>query len=248
MALARMQDLGGYRVVVDRNEDVDEVVRHVTQRAGDYYEVKRVTDYRDEGRETTGYRAIHVILQRDGCLIELQVRSKRQHGWAEAVERAANRTGFGLKDGEGPPEIVLYFKKASDALSELDQARQPSAAVIAEVGQLEQHLAEYLREPPALEQFAITPKSYATKENNWLLVYDWREGKRVHWMDCGSDAARAAEMFSEKEQQYPDYEVVLIGSDSEKTIEWTHAHYFGRSPDDLDPHGVLQQLRDLQNV
>ena len=41
------------------------------------------------------------------------------------------------------------------------------------------------------------------------------------------------------------YEVVLIGSDSEETIQWTHAHYFGRSADDLDPHGVIAELDDI---
>lgn len=64
-------------------------------------------------------------------------------------------------------------------------------------------------------------------------------------MDCGTDCVDAARKYSEIERRYPwrdGYEVVLFGSDSTNTIEWTHAHYFGRSADDLDPHNIFVEL------
>lgn len=248
MALARMQDIGGCRLVVDSQSDVDSALAAVERRAAPHYEVVRVTDYRRDGRQRTGYRAIHVMLRRDGFVIELQIRTRRQHAWAEAVERAANRTGYKLKDGEGPDDLVDYFRVASDCLAELDDGRRPSTELLAQFRAGERTLPTFFRELPAVHTagFAVKSKTLSTRENNWLLVYDWKGGQPERWMDCGTDCVEAARTYSDYERRYPwrdGYEVVLIGSDSQDTIQWTHAHYFGRSADDLDPHGVLQELR-----
>jgi hypothetical protein len=241
-----MQDIGGCRLVVDGRADVDHVSQQLHNRALPHYVIQRTADYRDDGRQDTGYRALHLIVKRDGLQLEVQLRTRRQHGWAEAVERVANRTGYRLKDGEGPSDLIRYFKTASDCLCDLDNMRLPNSSQISDLRRYGNALRRHLREPAEGEHFAISPKSYSTRENNWILVYNWRTGQREHWMDCGPDARQAARTLSEYEFRFPwrdGYEVVLIGSDSEKTIEWTHAHYFGRTPDDLDPHGVLAELQ-----
>lgn len=247
MSLARMQDIGGCRLVVDSQADVDSAAESIQKRSTPGYEVVRVTDYRREGRQTTGYRALHIIVRRDECLLEIQVRTRRQHAWAEAVERAANRTGYPLKDGVGPQALVEYFRHASECLAELDDERRLDPASVSRFHSNEAAIAEYLPAvPEGSTGFQVKKKSLTTRENNWLLVYSWKDGKPVHWMDCGTDCLAAAKTYSEWEHRYPwaeGFEVVLIGSDSLETIEWTHAHYFGQSPDDIDPHGVLYELR-----
>jgi hypothetical protein len=248
MELARMQDLGGCRIVVDENADAEKAVAAITRRSSPHYEVVRVTDYRGEGRQTTGYRAIHVIVRRDGYLLEIQVRTRRQHGWAEAVERAANRTNVALKDGDGPPALVNFFKHTSDCLAALDDGKRLQDGALAEFRRHDAAVAPYFPHDSnkTAPKFAVSPKTVTTRENNWLLVYDWRSGSQYRWQDCGTDPLEAARMYSKSEREFPwreGYEVVLIGSDSRDTIEWTHAHYFGRSVDDIDPHGVLDELR-----
>jgi hypothetical protein len=60
-----------------------------------------------------------------------------------------------------------------------------------------------------------------------------------------TDAEVAASQYGDWERKYPfedGYEVVIIGADSAETIRHTHAHYFGRSPNDIDPHGHFQEL------
>jgi ppGpp synthetase/RelA/SpoT-type nucleotidyltranferase len=247
MDLARMQDIGGCRLVVDTQADVDAALLSIERRAAPHYEVVRVTDYRRGGRQLTGYRAVHVILRRDGFLVELQLRTRRQHGWAEAVERAANRTEHKLKDGDGPAELVEFFRVASDCLSEVDDGRRPSKSTLEAFRRGYRSLPTYFRDLPDTHAggIAVRTKSFSTRENNWLLIYNWTTGQSERWMDCGTDCVEAARTYSEYERRYPwrdGYEVVLIGSDSRDTIEWTHAHYFGRSADDLDPHGVLGEL------
>lgn len=248
MNLARMQDVGGCRIVVNTHAEVDAAISAIQKRSTPWYEVIRTTDYRRDGRQTTGYRAVHVIVRRDECLLEIQIRTRRQHGWAEAVERAADRTGFRLKDGDGPSQLVEHFRFASDLLAELDDDRALSMESRTRFEAGEKAIATFLPDVPhdVASGFRVTSKSLSTRQNNWLLVYSKEEGRPIHWMDCGTDPVSAAQRYSEWEREYPwrnGYEVVLIGSDSRDTIEWTHAHYFGRSLDDIDPHGVLLELR-----
>ena len=72
----------------------------------------RVRDCRDEPA-MSGYRAVHVIVMRDGRMIEIQLRDPKEHEWALAVERTGARSGIGLKEGEGPDDLKEYFRLAS---------------------------------------------------------------------------------------------------------------------------------------
>jgi len=76
----------------------------------------RIRDTRDEPAES-GYRAVHVIVVRDGRRIEIQLRMPREHEWAVAVERTGIRLGIGLKEGEGPDDLKEYFRLAGQGLS-----------------------------------------------------------------------------------------------------------------------------------
>lgn len=64
--------------------------------------------------------------------MEIQLRTPGQHEWAEAVERIAARSGFLLKDGEGPPELLTYFDLAAwgiavdEAGEEIDERLMPA--------------------------------------------------------------------------------------------------------------------------
>jgi Region found in RelA / SpoT proteins len=120
----------------------------IVRRAAPHYEIVRVADYRRDGKQVTGYRAVHVILKREGFVVELQIRTRRQHAWAEAVERAANRTGFKLKDREGPVELVGFFRVTCDCLAELDDGRRPRASQLEEFRAGHLLLPSYFRDLP----------------------------------------------------------------------------------------------------
>ena len=52
-----------------------------------------------------GYRAVHVIVEMSGKMVEIQVRTTFQHIWAEISEKYADLYGSDIKYGGGADEI-----------------------------------------------------------------------------------------------------------------------------------------------
>jgi putative GTP pyrophosphokinase len=118
--LSNMSDIGGCRAVLQDRDQVDGVVRRIRK---NWPVHGRVRDTRDDPAPS-GYRALHVIVVRDGRRIEIQLRDPREHEWALAVERTGARLGIGLKEGEGPADLKEYFRLASLGMY-LDSVDQP---------------------------------------------------------------------------------------------------------------------------
>lgn len=111
-SLSNMGDIGGCRALLDTRDQVDGVVRRIRK---NWTVHGRIRDMRDEPAES-GYRAVHVMVVRDGRRIEIQLRDPREHEWALAVERTGARLGIGLKEGQGPAELKEYFRLASSGM------------------------------------------------------------------------------------------------------------------------------------
>lgn len=134
MKLARMQDVGGCRAVLASSAEVDAVADRIRRN----WEVARERDHR-QSPEATGYRALHLIVTRSAPdegtprLIEIQLRTRGQHVWAEEIERVAARTKYPLKDGRGPEELLEYYRVAAEliALTEPGELRAPDAVLAA---------------------------------------------------------------------------------------------------------------------
>ena len=92
--LAEMQDIGGLRIVSDMDLDgQDNIVRKIV----DAFPVARVIDRRID--PSHGYRAVHVIATVDERRVEIQVRTKLQDLWAQAMERLADEVGREIRYG-----------------------------------------------------------------------------------------------------------------------------------------------------
>lgn len=111
--LARMEDIGGCRAILPGGRSE---ITGVVQRIDRNWDVKRLRDYITEPK-TTGYRGVHIVVERDGQRIEIQLRTIGQQTWADAVERTAGRLRLPLKDGEGHPELVEYFRLAAEGIA-----------------------------------------------------------------------------------------------------------------------------------
>jgi hypothetical protein len=245
--LARMQDLGGCRAIVETAPEIILAADRI-RRCGPYYQIVRESDYRAHGRADTGYRALHLIALREDRQIEIQLRTVRQQAWAEAVERAANRSQFDLKSGYGPEEMLEFFRLASHALHALDCGKSVPASHRAKLRELKREVVGHMAPidtaaRPA--QAKLRRREFSTRLNNWLIVYDWRASRFAGWSDLGPDTAEAAKKYASFERRYSyedGYEVVLVGADSTDTIKRTHAHYFGKDPNDFDPLNLFDPI------
>lgn len=94
--LSRMQDIGGCRAVLSTDSKGSLYVLY--RLVCDHWAsaVKRHSDYVETPRPS-GYRAIHVIVEQDGHLIEIQLRTQRMHQWAQIVEGLGDALGENYK-------------------------------------------------------------------------------------------------------------------------------------------------------
>lgn len=242
--LTQLQDIGGNRVIVDTNADVEALRRFLRERlkATSDISLHRETDYRTLGRDDTGYRALHLILEKDKVKIELQIRSRAQHYWGEAIERTSVIYGHHLKENEGNREVIDYFKTLSHVFFELESSREPTPQekmALDEQRELAESIIERTRQGKLLYSrvndsilYTLTTveKSRKTPINNWILVFDWNTGEFVNWKSISRNPLEAYSSYTAMESQYGEldgFEVVLVGSSDVSMIKRTHSHYFG---------------------
>lgn len=113
MDLSRMEDVGGVRAILPTQKHVDEVVERLALR----WNLRRVRRYvtgATPGPKADGYRAVHVVVDKDGHFIELQLRTPWQDVWAQSVEQDTRRLRAGLKFGAGPDDLREYYRLTSE--------------------------------------------------------------------------------------------------------------------------------------
>ncbi len=242
--LSQLQDIAGCRVIVRDNLQVEQVHRYLVKELGATSDVRiqRTSDYRERGRDTTGYRALHLILERDGCCIEVQIRSRIQHFWSENIERTSVIYGHLLKEGDGDELVIRYFQKLSDTFYEYECGRSPGSEMLLEIESLHRQSLEKIMasdKGATIDSYTHEGiiKTLADKErgrngqlNNWILIFNWNIGSFVAWDIVDHDASSAVKKYQDYESLYREsegYEVVLIGSSDIKTVRNTHSHYFG---------------------
>lgn len=253
--LTQLQDIGGLRIIVANNAAVDELndFLELQIESSDQMQSIRTTDHREKGKDVTGYRALHKIISRDGVTLEIQVRSRIQHYWAENIEKTSVISQTHLKEGEGAPEILEYFKTLSDifyevengrALSNVDRVsferKRQAAEFEIEKSRLNRLLSSFIDED-VIKTLSSKESSGRHSLNNWLLVFNWNSGNFVSWDEVDRDPIKASDKYSSYEKMFKSedgYEVVLIGSSDIATVRETHSHYFGISP----PDNILESL------
>ncbi len=243
--LSQLQDIGGTRVIVEQNKDVEELVNFLKDRFETSKDLRivKLTDYRGEGREDSGYRAYHLILERDGYKMELQIRSKIQHYWAETIERTSIIYGQHLKELQGHSDVIEYFKKLSDLFYEIEAGRSPSTQLRIKVEELRIKSEEIIQNSDEKNVFNSYVNEGITKDlekkekslgisglNYWIFVFNWNIGSFIVWDLITNDPTGAIQKYVEYENKYTSdngFEVVLVGSSKVATLRQTHSHYFG---------------------
>jgi (p)ppGpp synthase/HD superfamily hydrolase len=144
MKLDQMQDVGGCRAIFASLDEVDEAARLIRTYGSNRWEIRQWSDYRQDGRSDTGYRALHIVVVRSERLIEIQLRTMRQHAWAETVERVDALTHHHVKEGRAPDEFKEYFFLASDGFHARDTGIGVSPAHRRRFRQLHATVGQYV--------------------------------------------------------------------------------------------------------
>ena len=113
--LAGLEDIGGCRAVVPGPREAEALGRRIRRNWSQAF-TREPRDYVENPKDI-GYRAVHFVVVRDERAVEVQVRTRVQQQWAEAIEALdARRADLNLKDGDGPPDIIEYFATAGEVL------------------------------------------------------------------------------------------------------------------------------------
>ncbi len=113
--LTQIQDIAGCRIVVPDIAEQDRIVSLLPDLGGNV----SVADRRN--KPSNGYRAVHVIYKIDGKPIEIQVRTRLQHLWAEWSEKLSDLFDPGIKYGKGPEVLIQSLTAISVALANFEK-------------------------------------------------------------------------------------------------------------------------------
>lgn len=133
--LTQVQDIAGCRIVVRDIAEQNRVAGLMNLTFTDCTIVDRRTT------PSHGYRAIHAIVTMDGKPVEIQIRTERQHRWAEISEKFADTIDPRIKYGSGPAEQTNLLMRLSGLIAELEVVETQSAAARGEIAELRRTLA-----------------------------------------------------------------------------------------------------------
>ncbi len=128
MPLSSMEDIGGIRAVLPSQAASDEVARRLRKN----WKVHRYRDYVREPKES-GYRALHLIVVKQGVKIEVQLRTVLQDFWANQVERDSRYLRVDFKSGAGHDAVHAYYLSMSELLKMREVSEEPTEDFMVEL-------------------------------------------------------------------------------------------------------------------
>lgn len=126
--LSQMQDIAGCRIIVSDIAAQDNVIARLVE----LFDHTNVVDRRRN--PSHGYRAVHVIVNHRGKLVEIQVRTVLQDRWAAFSERLSDQVDASIKYGGGDEQLVSYLNRMSEVSLNIEMAlnRKDIAAMVVE--------------------------------------------------------------------------------------------------------------------
>lgn len=257
MQMARMQDIGGLRAVVNNINEVNKIYKI-------YSEIKLTHELSGEDNYITnpkesGYRSLHLIYKYknplnpvyDGLCVELQIRTKLQHAWATAVETIGTFLDQSLKSSEGSQEWLDYFKVVSAAFSHLEKCptnKNFSHMKFINICEIVKQKTQQLDVIRKLSSFSIATEAIEKQKvqgNYHIILLDAKE-KTVKITSFGKTRIEEANYeYSRIEssiQEDADKQVVLVATNSVKALKKAYPNYF------LDTKEFISALRKVERL
>lgn len=255
MQLARMQDIGGLRAVVETIDKVRNLERsYLNSRFN--HELVGQKDYIGSPK-VTGYRGIHLVYkykndrvpEYDGLQLELQIRTKLQHTWATAVETMGTFLNHALKSSEGPKEWLNFFSLTSSAFSYIETCPLvPSYESLSEKETFNAVIEQENRLDVInkLQAFSIATDRISSDKQpgSYHLIELNIHEKTVSIRSYGKRKLDAAnEDYTHVERQISDgapLQVVLVSAGPVESLRRAYPNYF------LDTDTFILQIRQIQ--
>ncbi|HZE72071.1 MAG TPA: hypothetical protein VE135_21390 [Pyrinomonadaceae bacterium] len=121
--LTQVQDIAGCRLVVSDLASQEQVVASVRS----LFDKVTVVDRR--AQPSHGYRAMHVIAECEGKVVEIQIRTSLQHLWAEQSEKTADLFDPAIKYGGGRGDFQELLLKSSRLIADLEENEAELASI-----------------------------------------------------------------------------------------------------------------------
>lgn len=235
MQLARMQDIGGIRVVAMNMQTVREIEEFYKNGTKAFTLVSGGKDYINYPKES-GYRSVHMTFKCNKVFsIELQIRTIIQHAWATAVETMGTFLDHSLKSSEGPEEWLNFFSLASSAFAVMEstpRATQHDKFSAEELFELLFKKEKELDVLNKLDGFRVATKHIKDdkKKGHYHLVtlnLDTRMAKIQSYAPKDVDLANIE--YSNKEElvnKGENIQVVLVSSKSISSLKKAYPSYF----------------------
>lgn len=249
MSLARMQDIGGCRAVLDNVQQVREVVRSFRESSVKHTLVN-FKDYIDQPKES-GYRGVHLVYRYNSdrnqtfnnLQVELQIRSRIQHCWATAVETVGTFLSQSLKSSEGEDEWLDFFSYTSSAFAFIEETSPKSGhederAVLGKVRAYKQHLA-VVEKLGSYGQALRTIEENTSSDAYYLMVLRPSFGTLEISGYRRQELDRATDEYIQAERRVAEElgsEAVLVKTESLFALRSAYPNYF------LDTQRFLAEL------
>lgn len=243
MALARMHDIAGARVILDDCIALRRLVERLdTSRTR--HEVVRDYDYLSKPKPD-GYRSLHRVyrfkgtgptVDHDGLLVEVQLRTRTQHAWATAVETVGTFLRQQLKRREGDQDWLSFFRHVGSAFAHLE-GENPDP----KIEYTREQLFEYVREESKrigvkkrLTAFAKAIEYSSLRSNRGVFLLHLRAGAEgddalaldVRSFPLKEFALAEAEYRRMEESAGASDDVVLVSAATTNGLRRAYPNYF----------------------
>jgi hypothetical protein len=105
-------------------------VYRVRRRLQKSWTVVRERDYIAKPKDDD-YRALHLVVRRASLSIEVQLRTRGQDLWANAIEEAGRQTGIEFKFGEGPENERTVLAGVAAMIAAIEEGKVSATELLA---------------------------------------------------------------------------------------------------------------------
>lgn len=243
MSLARMQDIGGIRIILNSVNEIRNLHASLIQKSKSHTAELPPNDYIISPKPD-GYRSLHQVFkyksrsypELDGMRIEVQLRTKIQHAWATAVETLGIIEKSSFKTGEGTGKFKQFFKLSSALFSHhekvniLDEYKDFS---LSDIKEMFLHVEKDLGIFSKLNGLVLSAKNIelSSKDSKGyhLMTLDLKKNRLSLIPFQDSQLEDAEFLYRKKEQETrddPNITVVLISAGNVNEIKKAYPNYF----------------------